>query len=200
LIPLTEPVVTDDMSRGKAYFVGNCPNHKKRRCKPIFAVYQGLNDYIESRFPIPTFEASSLHKAIPEPIRQDYAEARRCVFVDAHKGAVVLLRRVVEATACDRLKADAKKANGDTKKLWELIDTMHEKGLITRDLRDSAHEIRHLGNYGAHVQDDGLDSVSREDANDVRQVTWQLLQSVYIGPHDTRELASKRQQRSSGKQ
>ena len=111
-----------------------------------------------------------------------------------------MYRRVVEATACDKLGADAKDDKGKTKKLFALIDAMHAKGLITTDVKDSAHGIRHFGNYGAHVQDDGLESVSAEEANDVAQVAWQLLQSLYIAPAKTAELrnAKRRRRRSPG--
>lgn len=189
LLPLaSQPVNTQDCS----YFVARCPNHKRQGCKPIFAVYQPLNDYIQERYPIPTFDASSMHEAIPEAIREDYAEGTRCSYVDSYKAVVVMCRRVLEAAACDKLESKAKDAKGATLKLHALIDLLHGEGFITKDLKDSAHEIRHFGNYGAHVQDDGLDQVTRKEAEDAREVTWQFLYSIYVAPAKTEQLRQAR--------
>jgi Domain of unknown function (DUF4145) len=188
LIPVHKPVNTHDHS----YFVALCPNHKRRYCKPIFAVYQPLNDFIQERYPIPSFNASSLHNAIPAGIREDYAEGARCMYVESYKAAVAMCRRVTEALACDKLGAKAKDTKGNTRKLFELIDLLHGEGLITKDIKDSAHELRHFGNYGAHVQDDGLDKVDLEEAKNVREITWQLLYAIYVAPFKTDELRKAR--------
>jgi hypothetical protein len=73
---------------------------------------------------------------------------------------------------------------------------MHSRGLITKDVRDSAHEVRHFGNYGAHIQDDGLDSVSADEATDVGEIAWQLLSSLYVSPAKTAELRKKRESKT----
>lgn len=188
LIPVHKPVNANDRS----YFVALCPNHKRRYCKPLFAVYEPQNDYIEERYPIPSFRASAMHEAIPEGIREDYAEGVRCMYAESYNAVVGMCRRVVEALACDKLGAKAKDAKGNTRKLQELIDLLHADGLITKDLKDSAHELRHFGNYGAHVQDDGLDRVERQEARDVREITWQLLYSLHVAPFKTAELRKAR--------
>ncbi len=179
-----------------SYFVALCPNYKRTKCEPIVAVYDTLNDYIFKKYPIPTFDASRMHDSIPYELRQDYAEAIRCNYVDAYKGAVTLLRRVIEAISCDKLGSEAKDKNGRTKRLSTLIDLMQKEGLITKDIAEGAHEIRLFGNYGAHVQDDGLDSVERDEAIDVREITWQILYAVYVAPYKTKELALKRKKKT----
>jgi|RhiMetdeSRZDD1v2_1073273.scaffolds.fasta_scaffold19386_5 Domain of unknown function (DUF4145) len=188
LIPAHKPINTSNHS----YFVALCPNHKRRFCKPIFAVYQPLNDYIEERYPIPTFDAARMNKAIPEAIREDYAEGARCLYVDSNKAVVVMCRRVLEAVASDKLGTKAKDAKSNTLKLHALIDLLHAEGFITKDLKETAHEIRQFGNYGAHVQDDGLDKVRREEAKNAREVTWQFLYSIYVAPAKTEELRKAR--------
>ena len=190
LLPQHEPIT--DVGKEHAYFVALCPNHKRHYCKPLFAVYEALNDYISARYPIPGFEASHVHEAVPFGIREDYAEARRCLYAEAYKGAVALFRRVVEATACDKLGKKAKNKDGDTKKLYELIDLLGSEGLITKDIKDAAHEIRFFGNYGVHVQDDGLDKIEWREARDVREICWQLLYTIYVAPFKTQELRDKR--------
>lgn len=74
--------------------MGKCPNTKRSGCKPIFAVYDARNNRIAERYPIASFEPGSMDRSIPEAIRADYAEARRCQYVNAFKGAVALYRRV----------------------------------------------------------------------------------------------------------
>ena len=140
-----------------------------------------------------------MDRSIPEAIRADYAEARRCQYVNAFKGAVALYRRVVEATACHHLGAAARDAKGRTKQLFELIDALHSGGLITKDLKESAHEVRLLGNYGAHVQDDGLDRATSEEAEGVREIAWQLLHALFVAPAKTAQLREKRQQKGTPK-
>ena len=100
---------------------------------------------------------------------------------------------MIEAVACDKLGDKSRDGKGRTKPLFELIDLMYSDRLITQDIRDSAHEIRLFGNYGAHVQDDGLDRVEREEAEDVKNVTWQLLYAIYVGPDKTKKLKERRE-------
>lgn len=134
-----------------------------------------------------------MDKVIPEAIREDYSEAKRCGYVKAHKGAVGLYRRVVEAAATDKLGAEAKDRKGRTKRLFDLIDSLHSAGMITNDIKESAHELRLFGNYGVHVQDDGLDKVTSDEAGDVGEIAWQLLYTLYVAPANTARLRRKRE-------
>lgn len=187
LVPVHSPTNTHD----NAYFVAQCPNHKRQHCRPIFAVYQALNDCIVARYPISTAEASNFHKSIPMPIREDYAEACRCAHNNANKAVVVMCRRVIEALACDKLQGKAKDG-ARSKALHLLVDLLQSEGFITKDLKESAHELRLFGNYGAHVQDDGLDNVTPKEAKNAREITWQLLHTIYVAPAKTAELRDAR--------
>jgi len=194
LDPVAGPV---NSLHDNSYFVALCPNAQRSYCNPIFAIYQTLNDCIIERYPIPSFKADFMDKSIPEKIREDYAEAKRCVYVNAYKGAVGLYRRVVEAAACEKLNTKAKDAKGRTKRLVELIDTLQTNGLITNDIKESAHEIRLFGNYGVHVQDDGLDEVTYDEAQDVGEIAWQLLYTLYVAPQKTAKLKQKRKKKGT---
>lgn len=112
-----------------------------------------------------------------------------------YKAAVTMFRRVVEAVACDKLEDRSKDPKGKTLRLHNLIDTLHTEGLITKDIKDNAHELRHLGNYGAHVQDDRLDDVTEEDVASVREIAWQLLYSIYVAPYKAVKLREARTSR-----
>lgn len=189
LNPQSDPLHHSD----HAYFMASCPNTSRERCGPIFVVYEGLNRYITRVYPIPNSEANSIHESIPEKIREDYAEAKRCANSCCWKGCVVLCRRVVEAIACDKLGGEARReGDGATKRLGKLIELLFDKRFITTDIKETADEIKFLGDYGAHVQDDELDSVSRDEATAVLKLTAQILQSIYISPYETRKLREKR--------
>lgn len=190
---IAEPVSTPISNDGYAYFVALCPHHRSagRYCKPFFVRYQALNDCIVERYPLPNADWRNFHKAIPENIRKDYAEALQCNYASAYKGTVSLCRRVVEAICFDKLEQKVEKLR--EKKLWEMIDSLKIEGFVTESLRATAHEIRHLGNYGVHFQDDGLDEVSREEAKEIQGFAQELLNTVYITPFKTEEMRNKRE-------
>lgn len=190
--PVTEPI--NDIGGHNTYFVALCPHHKDRGrfCKPFFVVYESLNDCIVARYPIPSYEWTTYHKSIPDNIRKDCAESMRCLGSKAYKATVMLCRRVIETICYDKLGDKIKKIKDGEVKLWILIDKLKEEGLITENLRSAAHEIRRLGNYGAHFQDDGLDEVEYSEASEVREFTSHLLNELYIIPYKTAEMKSKR--------
>lgn len=188
-LPLHDPVNYDGLS----HFIARCPNTERRRCKPFFLIYQPLNNCIIDSYPLPLPAPGDMDDAIPESMRNDICEAKLCRCVRAYKGALVLWRRVVEAIACDKLGDAARGKDGRTKRLQDLIHEMFKRGLITKDLKEMAHEVRHFGNYGAHIQDDMLDSVTADDADDVEEVTHQLIQSLYLSTSATGRLRKRRQ-------
>lgn len=176
---------------GLYYFIAICPNCY-RDCKPLFAVYEDLNDRIIRLYPLPMGNEDSLHIAIPQNIKSDYAEAIRCQYAEAYKACMVMCRRVIEAIACDKLGEDARRSDGNTKQLNKLIEELFNQHLITADIKNAALEIKYFGNYGAHVSDDGLDEVSLDDAMAVQNLTGHLLTSIYITPYETQKLRKNR--------
>jgi hypothetical protein len=113
--------------------------------------------------------------AIPKEIAEDFSEALRCRWVEAHKATVTMCRRSIQ-TSCLSQGADRKK------KLLGQIDELAAKGLITEPLRQFAHEIRLEGNEGAHPDPDGLDNVTPEDSDDIIEFTREYLHHVYVMP------------------
>lgn len=171
-----------EYSDTEAFLVARCP---RRLCAIFFLTYDRLNKRVRRVFPFPDTKSSDFHKAIPERIRVDFAEARRCWFGDSNKGVVVLCRRVMQQIAID------KGAKGS--RLIDQIDDLLTLGLITRSLYEAAHEIRHFGNFGAHPRDDGLDNISEDDANAILKLTNQFLIDLYVRPDDTAKLTTKRE-------
>jgi hypothetical protein len=166
----------------QAYLVVRCPRHL---CDVFFVIYDRLNRRVESVYPFPDSSVGDFHSAIPESIRKNFAEARRCWFADAHKGVVVMCRRAMQQIAGDK--------GAEGSRLIDQIDDLRTKGLITKSLHDAAHEIRHFGNFGAHPRDDGLDAITPDDANTILNLTNQFLVDLYIRPHETAKLTTRRQ-------
>lgn len=185
-IPLTNPqyrmgVYSDD----EAWLICRCPTGG---CELSFVIFDQLNSQIRQTFPLSNFRVEDYHNSIPERVRADLAEAERCLHASSYKGSVTMFRRAVQNVVLDKIKDK----EIQKKKLWEQIDKLFDQGFITKYLKDTAHEIRHFGNFGAHPSDDALDDTTREDAGIIEQLTLDLVQAIYITPSQTEELKSKR--------
>jgi len=114
---------------------------------------------------------SDLPSTIPEHIAADFSEGSRCLSIDSHRAAVVMLRRCLEEAAI------AKGADGN--RLLDLLQSLVEKKTLSVADHSLASGVRLFGNYGAHPQDDLLSSVTRDDAELVFQVTRNLLKKMF---------------------
>ena len=173
------------ISENEAWIICKCPSP---HCELSFVIYDKLNERVRRVYPFSTFDPANYHEAIPEKIREDLAEADRCYHADAYKAAVTMNRRAVQRLVLDRVKVPGI----EKKKLWEQIDALFNAGFITKQLKDTAHEIRHFGNFGAHPSDDQLDNTSLEDAERVDRLTMDLIRIIYIVPFETEQLKGKR--------
>lgn len=115
-----------------------------------------------------------LHESIPRQVADDYIDAIKSFDVGAWKASVVMCRRALQGSVIEK---GAKKD-----KLWEQIDELHDRQIITKDIKDWAHEIRLTGNIGAHPDKDGLEDVTKEDAKELIDFIEEYLNYVYIMP------------------
>lgn len=145
-----------------------------------------LFEYRES-FPLGNPEVS-VDKTIPSGVRDDFVEALKCKSVVSYKATVVMCRRALQAS-CRQQGAE-----GD--KLINQIDDLASKGKITNALKEMAHDIRKLGNDGAHPDEDGLGDVQKEDAEDIVEFTRQYFEHVYVMP--ARSEAFRRRREGAG--
>lgn len=185
--PLTDACYggSGSISEQYAHLICQCPT---KYCGLAFIIYDRLNYRISRVFPYPHTEAEDFHSSIPEKIREDYAEAKRCYYADAYRGMVVMCRRVIQQVVVNKISDQIVWK----KKLHEQIQELFDRRLITRSLNDALHEVRHFGNFGAHPRDDGLDDISQEDAETIRALTWDLLVDLYIRPFETAKMTEKR--------
>ena len=184
-IPLTKPVYHISEFDDDPWLIVRCPN---RLCELTFVIYNRLNDRIYQSYPLPGFSADDYHKAIPEKVREDITEADKCFYAGAYRGTVTMLRRVVQNIVLDKIKDPSIKS----KKLWEQIDALFNEGYITKHLKETAHEVRHFGNFGAHPTDDTLENTTREEVKMVDRLIHDLIRAIYITPYETEKLKEKR--------
>jgi len=157
--------------RGVTYVVGTRPNTAT------------FYDYKES-FPLQDPEAS-VDKTILSGVRDDFVEALKCKSVSAYKATVVMCRRALQAS-CQQLGASGTR-------LISQIDDLATKGKITTALKEMAHDIRKLGNDGAHPDEDGLGEVTKEDAEDILEFTRQYFEHVYVMPARSEAYRKRRE-------
>jgi hypothetical protein len=132
-----------------------------------YVVRQKIIDFYPKRTP-------KIDKSVPANIANDYIEAIKCFDVGAPKASVAMCRRALQSSVVEK---------GATKdKLNDQIDELCDKGIITKDIREWAHEIRFMGNIGAHPDKDGLKDVTLEDAQEMLEFVEQYLNYVYIMP------------------
>lgn len=115
-----------------------------------------------------------LDSSIPEKIRNDMIEALKCFDINCLKASVTMARRALQNAVRD------KEAKGEN--LKKEIDDLASKHIITPALKSWAHEIRELGNIGAHPEKDGLDKVTKEDAQEILNFAEDFLKYVYVMP------------------
>ena len=142
--------------------------------RPGFYIDVEFVDQYPKRTPKP-------HESIPPQVADDYIEAIKCFDVGAWKASVVMCRRALQGSVIEK---GAKKD-----KLVDQIDELYDQQIITKAIKDWAHEIRLTGNIGAHPDKDGLQDVTREDAKELIEFMEEYLNYVYIMPS---KVAAKR--------
>lgn len=109
---------------------------------------------------------------VPDHIAAAADEAFRCRSIDALRGAVILCRTVIEATAKEK---GIQKGN-----LAAKIDALEAQGYIRPYVKDAAHEIRWLGNDMAHG--DFTAPVQPEEADEILELMDEVLAEVFQSP------------------
>lgn len=174
-----------DQVKNERWRVARCEACSRPLAVVVDPSYKTIRTY-----PLSTTEAE---KEIHESVRRDYEEARLCFSAGAYKGAVLLCRRALQGAAIDK-GADAGVDPRET--LNRQLDALAKEGSLNSSLADVAKEIRLLGNYGAHPQDDGLDEVSKDQADDVVQLTGQVLEDLYVNPARVARLRERHSPRT----
>lgn len=126
---------------------------------------------------------------VPSPVRGAASEAYECQSIRSFRAAILMARSVVEAVAKDQGVVDGS--------LVKKIDALAERGIISTLVKDTAHEIRHMGNEMAHG--DFVQDVTEEECDDVLNFMSVLLDAVYQQPAKLTRFRAQRQARTSAK-
>jgi hypothetical protein len=141
---------------------------------------QGFGGTVTRWMPLPGTQPESESFAdVPPSVAEAASEALLCVQAGALRGAILLARAVIEATAKDKGIAVGS--------LSQKIDHLHERGYIRTYLRDGAHEVRYTGNDMAHGDFPAV--ISRGDADVLLQLMREVLMEVYQDPARRERLA-----------
>ncbi len=163
------------------YEIGECNS-----CPQHFLVKR-VNNKIEQIYP------ASLPKPvdprIPEVIKKDLEEAYACFAANAYRATGMMARRAVELLCIDKKAPEGS--------LIKKIDWLLEQQIITKDLRDWAHEIRLTGNEAAHppktIKEEN--PISENDAKDILELLESLVNALYITNHKKEERKQRRNER-----
>ncbi|MBI0141913.1 DUF4145 domain-containing protein [Bifidobacterium sp. W8106] len=147
-----------------------------------------LNDSEEIKW-IPEAAVGMEYEDVPTEIASVASEAYSCCSISAYRSAVLMARTVLEATAKDKGVTSGS--------LYEKIDELAAKTIITRQLAEEAHEIRLLGNDMAHG--DLNTPVSKEDAEEILGFLDSVLDYVYQQPIAIERRKKVREQRKLSK-
>jgi hypothetical protein len=142
--------------------------------RPVLVGGEGHIVY-PSALPSPTDEN------IPEAIRSDLDEAKKCDSISAWRGCAVMARRAIQSAAID------KGAIGS--KLVDQIADLASKGVITKDLKEWADVVRWVGNDAAHP---GGQAITQQDAEDILKLAEQFLHVIYVAPAIAKARRKKR--------
>jgi Domain of unknown function (DUF4145) len=138
-------------------------------CQSPFVLYQEREN---DDWGIPTQEYPQADRqlpwSVPQSIRDDFAQAQRCMRSRSYTAGAIMARRVVEIIRKDQ---GFKKGN-----LNAALKSMKEAGVIDARLYEWADTAREVGNEGAH----DTTPVSREDAEQVLLFVEALVDYLYV--------------------
>ncbi|GAA1795739.1 DUF4145 domain-containing protein [Actinomadura chokoriensis] len=120
-------------------------------------------------------------KAVPTSLARELTEARACYNAKAFTATVVMVRRTLEAICADKGYSE--------KTLTLSLKKMAEEGELDPQICDWAHELRTLGNEGAHFTGNQL---SRADASDALALARAMFEYQYVMTAQFEKLIERR--------
>jgi hypothetical protein len=166
----TMPATSRFNLHGRTIYVAalRCNNEE---CTVVIGALVDKQGTVLKHFPEMLYEHPAIED-VPEHLARAAEEAHNDLAHEAYRSATILARAVVEATA--------KEVGITTGKLVAKIDEMEKRGLIRELVKDSAHEIRYLGNDMAHG--DFVDPVTAEEAEEIVGLMDEVLEEVFQAP------------------
>ena len=149
-------------------------------CQKIVLVNGSTHEIFPTPLPKP------IDERIKGPIKDDFIESRRCFSIGAFRASAVMARRALQSICLDK---GAKVSD----KLEKQIDWLFAQGIITKDLKNWAHEVRLVGNDAAHPKKPDEDTpVTQQEAEDILNLLDQFCQVLYVAPSIAEERRNAR--------
>lgn len=152
--------------KGVYFLLENCDLPDEDRTVRVEA--KSVKDYYPRK-------VMTVDQAIPQEIGDDFSEADKCLGVEAKRATVVMCRRVLQSTCVSK----GASPNAD---LFEQIDELESKRVINPSMKNVAHTIRIIANWGAHPKGDPLKDVTLDDALEIIKFTSEFLDEVFVRP------------------
>lgn len=159
-----------------------------------------INDLhnVESFVSLKDFAAVSPPEYLPEDIHEVFVEGAQCLAVGCPNAAATMFRASIDRATRPLLPdEDMEGLNRKTRRdLGLRLPWLFEHGYLPEGLRELSDCIREEGNDGAHQA-----TLSIEDAEDVLDFTYRLLDRLYSEPARlaaARERREERRRRASG--
>jgi len=130
------------------------------------------------------------HEAVENKVASAYIEAIKSLNAGAPNACAVMCRRALQSGLIEK-GADQKK------RLYDQIDQL--KGSCLSDsIADWAHEIRELGNIGAHEDKYEPEGISSDTAKELVDFTEEMLDHLYIKPWKIEQRRKERIAKKKG--
>lgn len=170
--------------RGDQQFEVFAKHFACQNCGGLVTIYDKTGEQAEAEWVVFPSVVPEVDESVPANISEDFIEGVQCLNIGANKATVTMFRRTLE------LIADDKEAEGG--RLVDKIESLSTKKIIPEDLVLIANEIRFLGNYGAHPSDDGLDEISSDEAEDIKDFIEHLFNWLYVMPSQAATAKARR--------
>lgn len=174
----TEAIGNQPITCGR-FNVSRCP-----KCNRNFLItlrLGGVKEIIPRALPKP------INKEIPKFLKSDLKEVYDCFSVNAYRATGAMARRSLERCCIDK--------QADGKNLQTKIQSLLDKNIITKEIKESADEVRLTGNDALHlleVKENNDEVVSQEDAEQIMYLLEQFIQILYILPALSQKRKLKR--------
>jgi hypothetical protein len=141
----------------------------------------GWGDWGEPSLVWPDDSNKTLSIRIPQPIRRELIEAKACYKDKHYTAAAVMVRRTLEGVCVHQGKPNMP--------LFRALKELQEEEKLEGRLVQWAHELRGMGNQGAHFS---MDPVGREDAQDGLALAEAIVDYLYVFTATYEEFKKRR--------
>jgi hypothetical protein len=181
------------------YEIGECNN-----CSQHFLVVRNLPHGTVRRV-YPDAIPRAVNDNLPIQIKRDFEEALIDESVGSHRSAVTMARRALQGICIDQGAPTTRTITDKHGKdrvvkndLSRQIDWLLDQQIITKPLNKMAHEVRSVGNEGAHPEDAEYEiEITPEDTSEIIALLDAFAQTLYISTAILQKRIDKRNTQST---